>query len=86
MTPVAAVGDGDGDGAAAERFHQWTGAGGNTGHLVGLVLDRRDIAGRSVRAWCLPVVKALTMRMPCKVSCNVSRMRVPPWNCVRAIT
>ena len=29
--------------------------------------------------------KALTMRMPCKASCMVSIMRVPPVNCVRAI-
>ena len=30
-------------------------------------------------------VKALTMRMPCSVSCSVSRMRVPPWNWLRAM-
>src|SRR5665213_1907995 len=30
-------------------------------------------------------VKALTMRMPCSVSCKVSMMRVPPWNWLRPI-
>ena len=30
-------------------------------------------------------VKALTMRMPCRVSCSVSTTRVLPWNWLRAI-
>ena len=41
---IAAIGDGHGDGDAAERFHQRRGAAGNARQLVGLVLDRRDVA------------------------------------------
>ena len=41
---VAAIGDGDGDGAAAERLHQRAGAVGHARHLVGFVLDRGDVA------------------------------------------
>ena len=40
------------------------------------------------QAWNIMIssrVKALTMRIPWRVSCNVSMIRVPPWNWVRAI-
>ena len=68
---------------AAERLHQRRGAVGHARHLVRLRARPRRRCGRSVRAWSSSSVKALTMRMPCSVSCSVSRIRVPPWNWLR---
>src|SRR5262245_19910903 len=41
---VTTIGDGHRNRAAAKRFHQWTRAIGHACHLVGLVLDRSNIA------------------------------------------